>query len=86
MTNSMDSINFLEMAYNNVTNSTSTTEDENENTVDVMMLLSTIIASVGIVSNSKVVVVFLKHKKMRRKIPNIFIINQVRNFFKYILL
>ena len=66
----------------NITNFTTVTEDNNENTIDVMMLLSTIIASVGIVSNSTVVVVFLKHKKMRRKIPNIFIINQVRDYFE----
>ena len=66
----------------NITNFTTVTEDNNENTIDVIMLLSTIIASVGIVSNSTVVVVFLKHKKMRRKIPNIFIINQVRDYFE----
>ena len=66
------------------TNFTTKTEDSNEKTIDIMMLLSTIIASVGIVSNSTVVVVFLKHKKMRRKIPNIFIINQVRDSLKCI--
>ena len=65
-------------------NSTSTNEDKTESTIDVMMLLSTVIASVGIISNLTVVVVFLKHKKMRRKIPNIFIINQVRDPLKYI--
>ena len=73
------------MSHTNITNSTLTTEDENKDTIDVMMLLSILIASVGIISNSTVVVVFLKHKKMRRKIPNIFIINQVRHSFKYIL-
>ena len=36
------------------------------------------VASVGIVANLTVIVVFLNHKKLRRKIPNIFIINQVR--------
>ena len=45
--------------------------------VDVMMILSTTIASVGIIANFTVVVVFLSHRKLRRKIPNIFIINQV---------
>ena len=32
---------------------------------------------VGIITNLTVIVVFLNHKKLRRKIPNIFIINQV---------
>ena len=36
------------------------------------------VASVGIIANLTVIVVFLNHKKLRRKIPNIFIINQVR--------
>ena len=34
------------------------------------------VASVGIIANLTVIVVFLNHKKLRRKIPNIFIINQ----------
>ena len=45
--------------------------------MDVMMILSSTIASLGIISNLTVVVVFLKNKKLRIKIPNIFIINQV---------
>ena len=51
---------------------------ESSPTVDVMMILTCIITSVGIVSNLTVVIVFLHHKKLRRKIPNMFIINQVR--------
>ena len=43
------------------------------------------IASVGIVANLTVIIVFLNHKKLRRKVPNIFIIYQVsaatRGFF-----
>ena len=46
-------------------------------TVDVMMILSATIASVGIVANFTVITVFLNDKKLRKKIPNIFIINQV---------
>ena len=49
----------------------------NGNDIDVMMLLSTIVASIGIVSNGTVVVAFLNHRKLRRKIPTMFIINQV---------
>ena len=45
--------------------------------MDTVAILSTIIASVGIFSNLTVVIAFLNHKKLRRKIPNIFIINQV---------
>ena len=35
------------------------------------------ISSVGIVTNVTVIIVFLNDKKLRKKIPNIFIINQV---------
>ena len=44
---------------------------------DIMMLLQCIIASVGIIANLTVVIVFQNHKQLRRKIPNRFIINQV---------
>ena len=43
-----------------------------------ILIAQSTIASVGIVANLTVIVVFLNHKKLRRKIPNIFIINQVR--------
>ena len=36
------------------------------------------ISSIGIVTNFTVIVVFLNDKKLRKKIPNIFIINQVK--------
>ena len=52
---------------------------QNDSKFDVMMLLQCIIASVGIVANLTVVIVFLNHKQLRRKIPNRFIINQVSN-------
>ena len=41
-------------------------------------IIQSSVASVGIVANVTVIVVFLNHKKLRRKSPNIFIINQVR--------
>ena len=47
--------------------------------IDVMMTLHSLIASVGIVANITVVIAFMNHGKLRRKIPNIFIINQVSN-------
>ena len=43
-----------------------------------ILIIQSTIASVGIVGNLNVIVVFLNHKKFRRKIPNIFIVNQVR--------
>ena len=44
---------------------------------DIMMVLTILIASVGMIANFTVVVVFSHHQKLRCKIPNIFIINQV---------
>ena len=49
-------------------------------TLDLMAILHSLIASVGIISNSTVALVFLNNKKLRGKIPNMFIINQVRHF------
>ena len=45
--------------------------------VDVMMTLRLVLSTVGIIGNLTVVIVFLNHSKFRKKIPNIFIINQV---------
>ena len=50
--------------------------DEFQN-ADVVMILSTLIASVGIVANFTVIIFFLNDNKLRKKIPNIFIIHQV---------
>ena len=50
-------------------------------TVDFVMILSSLIASVGIVANFTVIIVFLNDKKLRKKIPNIFIIHQVSFIF-----
>ena len=47
---------------------------------DLMKILQTLISTCGIVTNLLVVIVFLNDKEMRRKIPNICIINQVGNF------
>ena len=51
---------------------------EERNVVDVMTVLSSIIASVGVIANFTVVFVFGSNAKLRTKIPNIYIINQVR--------
>ena len=47
---------------------------------DVMEIVQLSIAPVGIIGNLTVIVVFLNHKKLRRKIPNRLIVNQVSNF------
>ena len=52
---------------------------ETSDKIDVMMTLHSLIASVGIVANITVVIALVNHRKLRRKIPNIFIINQVGN-------
>ena len=62
---------------NTIQNVTSTVSEENSETVDIMMIIHSLIASVGIVGNLTVMVAFLNHKRFRNKIPNIFIINQV---------
>ena len=41
-----------------------------------ILIIQSTTASIGIVANLTVIAVFLNHKKLRRKIPNIFIINQ----------
>ena len=52
--------------------------NEKMNHMNVMTIMSTTIATVGIVANLNVVVVLFRQKKLRQKIPNIFIINQIR--------
>ena len=65
----------------NYDNTTKAMSVEETKSMDIMALLSAIIASVGIVANATVIVAFLNHKKLRGKIPNIFIINQVSAIF-----
>ena len=51
-------------------------EDDSGN-FNEMKIVQVAIGSMGIITNIIVVIVFLKDRKMRRKIPNICIINQV---------
>ena len=44
---------------------------------DVMRILHMVIATIGVIANFTVVFAFFNHKQFRRKIPNMFIINQV---------
>ena len=77
----METTHFSPQSDDTVTTiDSSGTDRSSDNDVDVMMVLSSVIASVGVVSNLIVAAVFLNDKKLRRKIPNIFIINQVSYF------
>ena len=58
-------------------NTTAESSRDSSEGIDVMIILQIVISSLGITTNLTVVVVFLNHKKLRRKIPNICIINQV---------
>ena len=51
------------------------------NTPPIIITINTIIGGVGTLGNLSVILVFGKEKKFRRKIPNIFIINQVSSNF-----
>ena len=44
---------------------------------DVMVIPQMVIAIVGIIGNFTLVFAFLNHKQLRRKVSNMFIINQV---------
>ena len=46
----------------------------------IIMITTIAIASLGMISNLIVIVAFLNDKKLRKKIPNMFIINQVGKF------
>ena len=56
------------------------TVKDNAAGINTMGIVHSVIASVGIVTNLTVILIFLKHRKLRRKIPNICIINQVSSF------
>ena len=77
-----DSESYTEEMYVNIT---AYYTIKNSERFDLMVILQIAIASVGIVANCTVVFAFLNHKQLRKKIPNIFIINQVRqcHFFGY---
>ena len=73
----MEVIQDTTFSDNIVINATSSGAAENDGILFTMMVIHSTIASVGIVTNFTVIVVFLNHKILRKKIPNIFIINQV---------
>ena len=62
-------------------NETLSNEKTTSDRFNIMQILQSIIASVGITANLTVIIVFLSHRKLRLKIPNRFIVNQVRKSF-----
>ena len=67
--------NVLSFATVSFTSNNSSNANAREESIRI---IQSTVASVGIVANLTAIVVFPNHKKLRRKIPNIFIINQVR--------
>ena len=66
----------------NVTDFTNTTDNEdNSENFNGMRIVILVIACVGIITNAVVVIVFLNDRELRRKIPNICIINQVGTIY-----
>ena len=72
-----DSESYTEEMYVNIT---ITHRAKEAKRFDVMTILQIIIATVGINANFTVILAFLNHKQLRKKVPNMFIINQVRYF------
>ena len=72
----MEALNFTKTdIFNNI--SVNTTIDSKHD-IDIMRITHCVIASVGIIANITVVIVLINNRKLRRKTPNICIINQVR--------
>ena len=65
------------LAEANINGSTSHLKS-NINYLDIMDIVQLSVAPVGIIGNLAVIVVFLSHRQLRKKIPNRFIVNQVR--------
>ena len=77
----MNNITFDTVTMDRITMDTVTMgNSEGYSQFDIMEILQIIIASSGIVTNLIVVIVFLNDAKLRRKTPNICIINQVGGF------
>ena len=64
-------------------NETLSNEKTSSDRFNVMQILQSVIASVGITANLTVIIVFLSHRKFRLKVPNRFIVNQVSKSFVF---
>ena len=78
MTMDVNNFNGTERSHTTVNlNGSETNLEGVVNNLDVMEIVQLSIAPAGIIGNLTVIVVFLNHKKLRHKIPNRFIVNQV---------
>ena len=76
----METINYTGLyTYEMYTNVSPSYGDETikSNDIEVMTILKILIAIIGIIGNCTVVFAFLNHKQLWKKVPNMFIINQV---------
>ena len=71
----MDQYSQVYQQYENVTDIMNNDDDASE--FNAMKIPQLVIASTGLITNTIVVLIFLNDQKMRGKIPNICIINQV---------
>ena len=65
----------MDQEYKNVTNVNNNDNEDNSEKFKGMKIVIVVIACVGVTTNLIVVIAFLNDKKLRRKIPNICIIN-----------
>ena len=68
-------------AVNSTESVTIKISEANREQFNVMQILQLLIVSVGIIGNLTVIIVFMNHRKLRRKIPNRFIVNQVSQLY-----
>ena len=68
-------------AVNSTESVTIKISEANREQFNVMQILQLLLVSVGIIGNLTVIIVFMNHRKLRRKIPNRFIVNQVSQFY-----
>ena len=81
-TNAMNSTNSSQ-EFNSTAITDAALDEDNSGSLNAMKIVILVIACTGVVTNLIVVIVFLNDRKLRRKIPNICIINQVCMFFNY---
>ena len=74
----LPNITEIEGPHTNSTNGSNSHLKEDVPYFDVMHIVQLAIAPIGIVGNLTVIAVFLSHRKLRSKILNRLIINQVR--------
>ena len=82
-TNAMNNANNNSQKFNVTAITDAALHEDDSGTLNAMKIVILVIACTGVVTNIIVVIVFLKERKLRRKIPNICIINQVGIFLNF---